>query len=73
MKVFNYYFFATFFECKRTLRKKYEFSQATSFTVTIASQKIMAAARGFIVDFGRFLKILKNKENGKKGISWPGS
>ena len=33
----------------------------------------MAAARGFIVDFGRFLKILKKKENGKKGISWPGS
>jgi len=35
----------------------------------------MAAARGFIVDFGRFLKILKKKENGKKEIScfWPGS
>ena len=33
----------------------------------------MAAARGFTVDFGRFLKILKKKEKGKKGISWPGS
>ena len=26
----------------------------------------MAAAHGFIVDFGTFSKILKKKENGKK-------
>ena len=48
------------------LRIKYELFQSKSSTVTMLVKNTMGAAHGFTVDFGRFLKILKKKENGKK-------
>ena len=51
------------------LRIKYELFQSKSSTVTMLVKNTMGAAHGFILDFGRFWKILKKRKKTERNAT----